>query len=128
MAEQPDFKSEGSGSTPDSGSTHDESVRSFTEYVRYLKRKPMVNKTRRGFLKSLGASAGAVAAVAAPAAPRVEEEVIKTTRYKHELKKVDHFLTKGDGTQEGDLAMLKVDGHYQAHVLRNGKWRRQFAD
>lgn len=87
-----------------------------------------MDKTRRGFLKSLGASAGAVVAVAAPAAPRVEEEVIKKTTYEHELVKVEHFLTKGDGTQDGDLAMLMVDGHYQAHVLRSGKWRRQFAN
>ena len=87
-----------------------------------------MDKGRRGFLKSLGASAGAVAATVAPAAPRVEEEVVKVTTYEHELKTVEHFLTKGDGTQEGDLAMLKVDGHYQCHVLRNGKWRRQFAD
>ena len=86
-----------------------------------------MDKSRRGFLKSLGASAGAAAAAVAPAAT-VEKEVIKVTEYEHELKKVDHFLTKGDGTQEGDLAMLKVDGHYQCHVLRNGKWRRQFAD
>ena len=87
-----------------------------------------MNKTRRNFLRGLGASAGAVAATVAPAVPRVEEEVIKVKTYEHELVKVDHFLTKGDGTQDGDLAMLKVDGHYQAHVLRNGKWRRQFAD
>ena len=87
-----------------------------------------MDKTRRGFLKSLGVSAGAVAAVAVPAVPRVEEEVIKKTTYEHELVKVKHFLTKGDGTQEGDLAMLQVDGHYQGHVLRDGKWRRQFAD
>lgn len=85
-----------------------------------------MDKTRRGFLKGLGASAGAVAAVAAPAAPRVEEEIVKVKKYEHELVTVEHFLTKGDGTQEGDLAMLKVDGHYQAHVLRSGKWRRQF--
>ncbi len=87
-----------------------------------------MDKTRRGFLKSLGASAGAVAAVAAPAAPKVEEEVVKVQTFEHELVKVKHFLTKGDGTQEGDQAMLQVDGHYQGHVLRNGKWRRQFAD
>jgi len=87
-----------------------------------------VDKTRRGFLKGLGASAGAVAAVAAPAAPKIEEETVTLTTYEHNLVKVDHFLTKGDGTQEGDLAMLKVDGNYQAHVLRSGKWRRQFSD
>lgn len=85
-----------------------------------------MDKTRRGFLKSLGISAGAAAAVVVPAAPRVEEETITLTKYEHNLVKVDHFLTKGDGTQEGDLAMLKVDGHYMAHVLRGGKWRRQF--
>jgi hypothetical protein len=87
-----------------------------------------VDKTRRGFLKSLGVGAGAAVAVVAPASPRIEEEVIKKTTYEHELVKVKHFLTKGDGTQEGDLAMLQVDGHYQGHVLRDGKWRRQFAD
>ena len=87
-----------------------------------------MDKTRRGFLTGLGASAGAVAASVASGAPKIEEEVIKVQTFEHELVKVKHFLTKGDGTQEGDLAMLQVDGHYQAHVLRNGKWRRQFAD
>lgn len=87
-----------------------------------------MDKTRRGFLKSLGASAGAAAAVVAPAAPRIEEKTVTLTKYKHNLVKVDHFLTRGDGTQEGDLAMLMVDGHYQAHVLRSGRWRRQFAN
>jgi len=87
-----------------------------------------MDKTRRGFLKSLGISAGAAAAVVVPAAPRVEEETITLTKYEHNLVKVDHFLTRGDGTQDGDLAMLMVDGHYKAHVLRNGKWSRQFSD
>ena len=87
-----------------------------------------MDNSRRGFLKNLGISAGAAAAVIAPASARVEEEVIKVKKYEHELVTVPHFLTKGDGTQDGDLAMLKVDGHYQAHVLANGKWRRQFAD
>lgn len=86
-----------------------------------------MDKTRRGFLKSLGVSAGAAAAVVVPAAPLVEEEVIKKITYEHELVTVKHFLTKGDGTKDGDLAMLMVDGHYKAHVLRNGKWGRQFA-
>jgi hypothetical protein len=86
-----------------------------------------MDKTRRGFLKGLGASAGAVAATVA-AAPRVEEEVVKVKRYEHEIVKVEHFLTRGDGTQDGDLATIMVDGHYRPHVLRNGKWSRQFAD
>ena len=87
-----------------------------------------MDKSRRGFLKNLGVGAGAVAASAVPAAPRVEEEVIKKTTYEHELVKVQHFLTRGDGTKDGDLAMIMVDGHYRAHVLTNGKWRRQFID
>jgi len=85
-----------------------------------------MDKTRRGFLRGLGATA--VGAGAAVAAPRVEEETITLTKYEHNLVKVDHFLTRGDGTQDGDLAMLMVDGHYRAHVLNNGKWRRQFAN
>lgn len=85
-----------------------------------------MDKTRRGFLKSLGLSAGAVAT--AVAAPRVEEEVVKVKKYEHELVKVDHFLIKGDGTKDGDLAMIMVNGHYRHHVLMNGKWRRQHAD
>ncbi len=87
-----------------------------------------MDKTRRGFLKGLGGATAGAAAAVLPAPARVEEEVIKVTRYRHEFKNVDHFLTHGDGTQEGDLAMMKVDGYYQAHVLRSGKWRRQFAD
>jgi len=83
-----------------------------------------MDKTRRGFLKGIGATA--VGAGAAVAAPKVEEEVVKKITYEHELVKVEHFLTRGDGTQDGDLAMLMVDGHYRAHVLNNGKWRRQF--
>ncbi len=87
-----------------------------------------MDKTRRGFLKSLGASAGAAAAVVAPASPRIEEEVIKVQTFEHELLKVKHFLTKGDGTQEGDIAMIQLDEGYRVHVLTDGKWRRQFAD
>lgn len=87
-----------------------------------------MDKTRRGFLTGLGASAGAVAAAAVSATPKVEEEVIKVQTFEHELVKVKHFLTRGDGTQDGDLATIMVDGHYQGHVLRNGKWRRQFGD
>lgn len=88
-----------------------------------------MKKTRRNFLKNLGgATAGVVASVAAPAAPRVEEEVVKKVRVEHEVVKVDHFVTYGDGTKEGDRAMLKVNGHYRSHVLRNGKWRQMFPD
>jgi hypothetical protein len=88
-----------------------------------------MKNARREFLKNLGgATAGAVAAVAAPAAPRVEEEVIKKTRVEHEVLKVDHFLTHGDGTKDGDRAMLKVNGHYRSHVLRDGKWRMMFPE
>lgn len=87
-----------------------------------------MDKTRRGFLKGLGVSAGAAASAVVPAAPRIEEEVIKKTVYKHELKKIDHLLIKGNGTQDGDLAMIMVNGHYRHHVLKNGKWRLQHAD
>jgi hypothetical protein len=86
-----------------------------------------MNKTRRSFLSGLGgAAAGAVASVAAVAVPRVEEEVIKKTRVEHELVVEKHFLTHGDGTKDGDRAMLKVDGHFRSHVLRNGKWAMMF--
>ncbi len=86
-----------------------------------------MNKTRRGFLKNLGgAAAGAVASVAAVAVPHVEEEVIKKVRVEHELVTEKHFLTQGDGTKDGDRAMLKVDGHFRSHVLRNGKWTMMF--
>jgi hypothetical protein len=87
-----------------------------------------MDKTRRGFLKGLGVSAGAAAASVVSAAPRVEEKIVKRTVYEHELVKVDHFLTRGDGTKEGDLAMIMVNGHYRHHVLKNGKWRVQLAD
>jgi len=86
-----------------------------------------MNKTRRNFLSGLGgAAAGAVASVAVVAAPRVEEEVIKKVRVEHELVTEKHFLTHGDGTKDGDRAMLKVEGHYRSHVLRNGKWAMMF--
>ena len=84
-----------------------------------------MNKTRRGFLKNLGgATVGVVASVAA--VPRVEEEVVKKVRVEHEVVKVDHFVTHGDGTKDGDRAMLKVNGDYRSHVLRNGKWVMMF--
>lgn len=108
-AEQPDFKPEGSDSISDGGSTGAE-----------------MDKTRRGFLTGLGASAGAVAVAAVSAVPKIEEEVIKVQTFEHELVKVKHFLTHGDGTQDGDRAMLQVDGHYRSHVLRDGKWRMMF--
>ncbi len=86
-----------------------------------------MNKTRRSFLSGLGgAAAGAVASVAVVAAPRIEEEVIKKVRVEHELVVEKHFLTHGDGTKDGDRAMLKVDGHFRSHVLRNGKWAMMF--
>ncbi len=86
-----------------------------------------MDKTRRGFLKSLGLGAGVVVTSVA-AAPRVVEEVVKVKKYEHELVKVMHFLVKGDGTKDGDLAMIMVNGHYRHHVLVNGKWRLQHAD
>jgi len=86
-----------------------------------------VDKTRRKFLTELGgATAGVAAAVVAPAAPRVEEEVIKKVRVEHEVVIEKHFLTHGDGSKDGDRAMLLVNGHYRSHVLRNGKWRLMF--
>lgn len=86
-----------------------------------------MDKTRRGFLKSLGAGAGATAAAVLPAAPKVEEEVIKVPVYEHELVKVEHFLLRGDGTQEGDIAMLQIEGEgWRRCVLANGRWRKMF--
>ncbi len=86
-----------------------------------------MKETRRKFLRGLGgATVGAVASVVATAAPRVEEEVIKKVRVEHELVTEKHFLTQGDGTKDGDRAMLKVDGHFRSHVLRNGKWAMMF--
>ena len=85
-------------------------------------------RTRRGFLKMFGgAAAGTVAAVAVPVAPHIEEEVIKVKKYEHELVKVPHFITKGDGKHEGDIAMIQLDEGYRTHVLTDGKWRRMFA-
>ena len=87
-----------------------------------------MDKTRRGFLTGLGANAGAVAAGAVSAVPKIEEEVIKVQTFEHELVNVKHFLTKGDGTQEGDISMIQLDEGYRVHVLTDGKWRRQFAE
>ena len=88
-----------------------------------------MDKSRRGFLKNLGASAGAVAVGAASGAPITEKEIVKVTEYEHELVKVQHFLTHGDGTRDGDTAMiLLADGHYHSHVRRDGRWSRMFAD
>ena len=81
--------------------------------------------SRRNFLKGLGAAAaGATLVVTEPgkAVVNVKEHV------KHQFVTHDHFLTYGDGTKEGDLAMLKVDGRYRSHVLRDKKWRLQFMD
>lgn len=82
-----------------------------------------MDNNRRKFLRGLGgATMGAAASIAAVAAPRIEEEVIKKVRVEHEIVTEKHFLTQGDGTKDGDRAMLKVNGHYRSHVLRNGKW------
>ena len=82
-----------------------------------------MDKTRRNFLTKLGgATAGVAAAVVAPAAPRIEEKVIEKVRVEHKIITENHFLTHGDGTKDGDRAMLKVNGHYRSHVLKNGKW------
>jgi hypothetical protein len=85
-----------------------------------------MNKTRRGFLKNLGGATVGVVAAVVPAAPRIEEEVIKKVRVEHEFVTEKHFLMQGDGTKDGDRAMLKVNGDYRSHVLRNGKWVMMF--
>ena len=78
--------------------------------------------SRRNFLKGIGAGATLVIPAPGQAIVNVKEHV------EHKFVTHEHFITKGDGTQEGDLAMLKVDGKYQNHVLTNGKWRRMFMD
>ena len=86
-----------------------------------------MDKTRRNFLTKLGgATAGVAAAVVAPAAPRIEEKVVEKVRVEHKIIRENHFLTHGDGTKDGDRAMLKVNGDYRSHVLRNGKWVMMF--
>ena len=81
--------------------------------------------SRRDFLKGLGATATGVAAVVAPST-RVEEKVVVKEVVEHKLVTQEHFLTYGDGTQEGDRAMLMVDGNFRSHVLTDGKWRLMF--
>ncbi len=85
-----------------------------------------MNKTRRGFLKNLGGATAGVAACLVSAAPTIEEKVIKKTRVEHEFVTETHFLTHGDGTKDGDRAMLKISGDYRSHVLRKGKWVMMF--
>ena len=85
-----------------------------------------MDKTRRSFLSGLSGAAAGVASLAVSAAPRIEEEVIKKVRVEHEVVTVKHLLTHGDGTKDGDRAMLKVNGDYRSHVLRNGKWVMMF--
>ena len=81
--------------------------------------------SRREFLKGLGATAaGGAAVVATPT--RVEEKVVVKEVVEHKLVTQEHFLTYGDGTKEGDRAMLMVDGAFRSHVLTNGKWRIMF--
>ena len=82
--------------------------------------------TRRGFLRGLGASATGVAATVLPAGPTIKKEVVIEEVVEHKLVTQEHFLTYGDGTKEGDRAMLMVDGQYRSHVLTNGKWRMMF--
>lgn len=84
-----------------------------------------MDKTRRGFLKGLGASAaGATAAVVAPT--KIEEKIIVKEVVEHKLVTQEHFLTYGDGTKEGDRATILVNGQYRSHVLTKGKWRMMF--
>lgn len=81
--------------------------------------------SRREFLKGLGATAtGAAAVVVTPT--RIEEKVVVKEVVEHKLVTQEHFLTYGDGTKDGDRAMLLVDGAYRSHVLTNGKWRMMF--
>lgn len=79
--------------------------------------------SRRNFLKGAGLGA-ATLVIPAPgkAVVNVKEHV------EHKFVTHEHFLTHGDGTKEGDRAMLKVDGQYRSHVLRSGKWRLMFMD
>jgi hypothetical protein len=85
-----------------------------------------MRKTRRNFLSGLGGAAAGVASLAVSSTPRIEEEVIKKVHVKHEFVTEKHFLMQGDGTKDGDRAMLKVNGDYRSHVLRNGKWVMMF--
>ena len=83
--------------------------------------------TRRGFLRGLGASATGVAATVLPAGRTIKEEVVVKEIVEHKLVTQEHFLTRGDGTKDGDLATIMVNGQYRSHVLKNGKWRLMFA-
>lgn len=85
-----------------------------------------MKKTRRGFLKGLGGATAGVAASLVSAAPRIEEKVIKKVRVEHELVVEKQFLTHGDGTKDGDRAMVKVGDHYRSCVLKYGSWRLMF--
>ncbi len=85
-----------------------------------------MDKTRRNFLSGLGVAASGVASLAVSAAPRIEEEVIKKVRVEHELVIEKQFLTHGDGTKDGDRAMVKVGDHYRSCVLKYGSWRLMF--
>lgn len=85
-----------------------------------------MKNTRRGFLKNLGGATAGAAAALVSAAPTIEEKVITKTRVEHKVVTVKHLLTHGDGTKDGDRAMLKVNGDYRSHVLRNGKWVMMF--
>jgi len=82
--------------------------------------------SRRNFLKSIGAGAAGAATLVIPEPGKAVVNVKEHTE--HKFVTHEHFLTHGDGTKEGDLAMLKVNGQYRSHVLRDGKWRIQFMD
>ena len=76
--------------------------------------------SRRNFLKGLGAASGAVAA--GVAAPKVVERKIVKDVITFKAVYSDVLITEGDGTKDGDMAMMKLNGHYRNVVRRNGKW------
>ena len=80
--------------------------------------------SRRGFLRGLGAASGAVAAGAIPSA-EVKNKIVKDVIV-HRAVYSDVLVTHGDGSKDGDHAMIKINGVYRNCVRKSGKWGLMF--
>jgi len=93
---------------------------------RVLEEEKQMNKTnRRNFLRGLGASAGVIATGGVAATEVVTNKIVRDV-VEHRAVYSDVYMLEGDGSQDGDIAMIKINGTYRSCVRRDGKWGTLF--
>ncbi len=80
---------------------------------------------RRGFLRGLGLGAVGTAAAGVAAPPEIEKKIVKEV-VEHRAVYSEVLITGGTGANDGDTAMIKINGVYRHCVRRKGKWGPAF--